>query len=148
MIERAKENWRRYKESEPGRRFQDRYRRHQENRRGGFDARALLSIVGGVVVVVGGLITVPGPGPGWVITFLGLGLIAGEFRPIARFMDRAEVKLRALAQWSVDIWTKSSTLTKAWICLGILLCLAALGYGAYHLFFGSSDSYLPRFFDT
>ena len=100
MIESARENWRRFKESEPGRRFEDRYRRHQENRRGRFDVQTLLSIGGGIVIVVGGLVAVPGPGPGWVITFLGLGLIAGEFLPVARFMDRAEVKLRGVAQWA------------------------------------------------
>ena len=29
------------------------------------------------MVVVGDLVAVPGPGPGWVIAFLGLSLIAG-----------------------------------------------------------------------
>ena len=81
----------------------------------------------------------PGPGPGWVITFLGLGLIAGEFRPVARFMDRAEVKLRALARWLVSAWTSSSTAAKVLACLAILLCLAALGYGTYYLFFSGSN---------
>ncbi len=91
------------------------------------------------MVVVGGLFAVPGPGPGWVITFLGLGLIAGEFRPIARFMDRAEVKLRAAVRWGVSVWAGSSTVMKVLVCVVILLCLAALGYGAYYLFFGSSN---------
>ncbi|MCA1717768.1 MAG: hypothetical protein LC781_13435 [Actinobacteria bacterium] len=139
MIERAKENWRRFRESEQGHRFQDRYRRHQENRRGRFDARTFLSIGGGTLVVVGGLIAVPGSGPSWVITFLGLGLIAGEFRPVARFMDRAEVKLRALTRWFVGLWTSSSTAVKVLTCLAILLCLAALGYAAYYLCFVSSN---------
>ena len=91
------------------------------------------------MVVVGGLIAVPGPGPGWVITFLGLGLISSEFRPVARFMDRAEMKLRALARWVAGAWTSSSTVVKASICLAILLCIAALVYGAYYLFFGGSN---------
>lgn len=91
------------------------------------------------MVVVGGLIAVPGPGPGWVITFLELSLIAGEFRPVARFMDRAEVNLRALVRWVVGAWTSSSTGVKVLICLAILLCLAALGYGAYYLFFSGSN---------
>lgn len=138
MIERARENWRRFKESEPGQRFQDRYRRHQENRRGELDPRTFLSIGGGILVVVGGLIAVPGPGPGWLITFLGLGLVAGEFQPVARSMDRAEVKLRALARWVAGAWTSSSTAVKVSICLAILLCLVALVYVAYYLFFGSS----------
>jgi hypothetical protein len=72
VIEKAKENWRRFKESEPGHRFQDRFRQHQENGRGRFDAQTFLSIGGGILVVVGGLVAVPGPGPGWVITFLGI----------------------------------------------------------------------------
>ncbi len=139
MIEKARENWRQFKESEQGHRFQDRYHRHQENRRGRFDPRTLLSIWGGILVVVGGLFAVPGPGPGWVITFLGLGLIAGEFRPIARFMDRAEVKLRALERWVMGAWTSSSTTAKVLASLAILFCIAALGYGAYYLFFGGSN---------
>ncbi len=140
MIEKAKENWRQFKESEPGHRFQDGYRRRQQSSSGRFSPRTLLGVVGGIAIVVGGLIAVPGPGPGWVITFVGLGLIAGEFRPIARFMDWAEVKLRALARWGADIWMSSSTVVKALICLAILLCIAALGYGSYHLFFGGSNS--------
>jgi uncharacterized protein (TIGR02611 family) len=139
VIEKAKENWRRFKESEQSHRFQDRHRRHQENRRGGFDPWTLLRIGGGIFVVVGGLIAVPGPGPGWVITFLGLGLIAGEFRPVARFMDRAEVNLRALARWAVGAWSSSSTGIKVLICLAILLSLATLGYVAYYLFFSGSN---------
>ena len=89
--------------------------------------------------MVGGLIAVPGPGPGWVITFLGLGLIAGEFLPVARFMDRAEVKLRAAARWLASTWTSSSSIAKVSVCLAILLCIAELGYGAYYLFFGGAN---------
>jgi hypothetical protein len=71
-IERAKENRRRFKESEPGHRFQERSRCHQENRRGKLNYRTFPSIEGGILVLVGGLITVPGPGADWVITFMGL----------------------------------------------------------------------------
>ncbi len=85
----------------------------------------------------------PGPGPGWIITFLGLGLFAGEFLPVARFMDRVEVELRALARWVVGTWTSSSTAVKILTCLAILLCIAALGYGAYYLFFGGSNFLTP-----
>ena len=139
MIDRAKENWLRVKESEPGRRFRDRYRRHQENRRGRFDARTFLSIGGGILVVVGGLVAVPGPGPGWVITFLGLGLIAGEFLPVARLMDRAELKLRAWTRRVAGARPKPYTATKVSVCLAILLCIRAVGDGANYLFFGGSN---------
>lgn len=137
MIEKARENWRRLKESEPGERFQDGYRRRQQNSRVRFSVRALLGVVGGILVVVGGLIAIPGPGPGWLITCFGLGLIAGEVRSFARFMDRAEVKLRMLGRWCAGVWTKSHTVAKVSICLAGLLCVAALGYAAYYLFFGA-----------
>ena len=91
------------------------------------------------MVMVEGLTGVAGPRPGWVLTFLGLGLIAGEFLPVARFMDRGEVKLRAAARWLASTWTSSSSIAKVSVCLAILLCIAALGYGAYYLFFGGSN---------
>ena len=49
------------------------------------------------MVVGGGLVAVPGPGPGWLIILLGLVMIAGESLSFARFADRAEIKLRRLA---------------------------------------------------
>lgn len=86
--------------------------------------------------MLGGIVAVPGPGPGWLIVFLGLGLVAGEFRPIARFMDWAEVRLRRLARWAAGVWVNSSPAVKALIVVAILLCATAFGYGAYRLFFG------------
>jgi hypothetical protein len=44
-----------------------------------------------------------------------------------------------MARWVVGVWTSSSTLAKVLACLAILLCLAALGYGAYYLFFSGSN---------
>jgi hypothetical protein len=46
------------------------------------------------MVVGGGLVAVPGPGPGWLIILLGLVMIAGESLSFARFADRAEIKLK------------------------------------------------------
>ncbi len=50
--------------------------------------------------MVGGIIAVARPRPGWLIVSLGLslsGLVAGEFEPIARFTDGLEVRLGRLA---------------------------------------------------
>jgi len=101
-----------------------------------FDLGLVASVLGGVLIVLGGIVAVPGPGPGWLIVFLGLGLVAGEFRPIARFMDWAEVRLRRLARWAAGVWANSSPAVKALIVVAILLCAAALGHGAYRLLFG------------
>jgi uncharacterized protein (TIGR02611 family) len=136
MIEKIRESWQSFKESEPGQRFKDRYRRRQQSKSGKFDLELVVSVLGGILIVLGGIVAVPGPGPGWLIVFLGLGLVAGEFRPIARFMDWAEVRLRRLARWAAGVWVNSSPAVKALIVVAILLCAAAVGYGAYRLFFG------------
>jgi len=135
MIEKIRESWQSFKESEPGQRYKDRYRRRQQSKSGEFDLGLVVSVLGGVLIVLGGIVAVPGPGPGWLIVFLGLGLVAGEFRPIARFMDWAEVRLRRLARWAAGVWANSSPAVKALIVVAILLCAAALGYGAYRLLF-------------
>jgi hypothetical protein len=59
------------------------------------------------MVVGGGLVTVPGPGPGWLIILLGLVMIAGESLSFASFPDRAEIKLRRLARRVAAVWAAS-----------------------------------------
>lgn len=86
--------------------------------------------------MLGGIVAVPGPGPGWVIIFLGLGMIVGEFRPAARFLDWVEVRARRLARWSKDAWTNSPIVVRVSVALITLICAAAFGYGAYYLGFG------------
>jgi hypothetical protein len=83
MIARMKQSWRRFKESKQGHRFQDRYRR-QESEHGWRDPSRLFYVVGGLVLAVGSLLLGVLPGPGMLTFFVGLGMIAGEFRPVAR----------------------------------------------------------------
>ena len=87
--------------------------------------------------MVGGIIAVPAPGPGWLIILLGLGVIAGESLFFARSIDRVEVSLRWLARLAVGAWIASPTLVKVLIALTVLACATALGYGMYRLIFGS-----------
>ena len=64
MIRKARENWRRFKQSEPGHRFQD-HHRYQQSRVGKSSyLRGFFGIVEDLLVVAGGLIAMPGPGPG------------------------------------------------------------------------------------
>lgn len=134
MIGKARENWRRLKESEPGHRYQDHYHRQQRSS-GRSIFRLIFGIVGGFLVVVGGIIAVPGPGPGWLIILLGLGMIAGESLFFARSLDWVEVELRGLARWVAGVWTASPATAKALIVLALLACATALGYGIYRLIF-------------
>ena len=93
-----KENWRRYRASKPGRRFQDRYRR-QESEHCWQDPRKLFYVVGGLTIALGSLLLGVLPGPGTLTFFVGLGMIAGEFRLVARLLDWAKVRARELGRW-------------------------------------------------
>lgn len=41
--------------------------------------RVLIAVVGGAIII-GGLILVPLPGPGWLIVFVGIAVLGTEFR--------------------------------------------------------------------
>jgi hypothetical protein len=86
------QSWDRFASSPPGRRFQDRYRRKRESPRGGL-ARCG-AVCAGIVLTLAGIFFLAVPGPGIPILAVGLALIAQESRLAARFLDRAEVRLR------------------------------------------------------
>ncbi len=60
----------------------------------------MVIVVIGLAIALGGLFLVPAPGPGWIVTFLGLGLLGSEFAPIARALDWLELKGRAVGGWA------------------------------------------------
>ncbi len=100
-----KDSWWRFKASKPGHRFQDRYhRRRQESEQGWWDPRRLFNVVGGLIIAVGSALLGVLPGPDTLTFFLGLGMIAGEFGPVARLLDWAEVRVRKLGQWVKGTW--------------------------------------------
>ena len=134
LLEKAKESWRRFKEGEPGRRFQERYRRRQEERQGRWDAARLFNVVAGLALLLGGLFLIPAPGPGWGTVFLGGALLGGESLPVARLLDRAEVALRSAAETGKKIWGRLPPVGKLVVGLVGLAAAAALGYGVYALF--------------
>ncbi|MDQ3815305.1 MAG: PGPGW domain-containing protein [Armatimonadota bacterium] len=139
MIDKLKKNWKQFKNDEPGTRCQNAYHRRQQESQGRLTGTKLFNIIGGLVVVLAGIFFVPAPGPGSAIIVLGLGLLGSEFLPVARFVDASEIKARAAARETKEFWAKSSLGTKAVISLMLLTCLAAMGYGAYSLFFDSGS---------
>ncbi len=60
--------------------------------------RIIIGIVGGIVVLAG-LIMVPYPGPGWLVVFAGLAILATEFDRAQRILDHARDKYDAWQQW-------------------------------------------------
>ena len=60
--------------------------------------KASIGIVGGVVVLLG-LVAIPYPGPGWLIVFAGLAILATEFEWAQRLLDRLRGKYDAWTEW-------------------------------------------------
>ncbi len=57
-----------------------------------------VGLLGGLIVVVG-LVLVPLPGPGWVIVFIGLAVLATEFTWAARLEKFARKHVAAWTKW-------------------------------------------------
>lgn len=91
-----KEDWKQLKASEPGHRFQDRYkRRHQPGKHRNSFKTSL--IVGAGLLIIGvGILLLIFPGPGWITIVVGLAFIAGESLFLARILDILEMVIRKM----------------------------------------------------
>lgn len=96
-----------------------------------------LVIVIGLAITVVGIILLPFPGPGWLVIFLGLGVLASEFEPAARLRSFAIRKVKAWNQWQ-----KTQPL---WVRGLLVLALTLLVLGVFYLLFLVSGvpGYLP-----
>lgn len=94
--------------------------------------RILVGVVGTVVMVVG-LALVPLPGPGWLIVFLGLGILATEFEWAERLLDYGKRTLQAWLAWlgrqHLAVRALISLATLAFVAGVVLLTLHLSGTG-------------------
>lgn len=134
-MDHLKEDWRHLKHGEPGQRFKDRYYLSQRRNRSRITFWRVFNIGAGSGIALGGLLMVIAPGPGWLAIFLGLGMLSGELLPVARILDRIEVRLRKLIRWLREAWNNTPVVGKALILLAILTVVAASVYGAYDFLF-------------
>ena len=91
--------------------------------------RIAIGIAGGAVLVVG-IIAIPYPGPGWLIVFAGLAILATEFTWAQRVLDMAKGKYDQWQTWLAG----QSTLVKAsiWTLTAIVVVVTIWllnGYG-------------------
>jgi hypothetical protein len=135
MIERIRTSWRIFAGGRPGLRFRERYRLRQSRGRGGFHPARLLHIVGGTALIAGSALFGWLPILGWGTVFVGLGLIAGEFYPVARLMDRLEARARILFKPLGKKLARLPAWTQVSVSLTIALVTFALVYGLYSLTF-------------
>lgn len=120
----------------PGRRFEDRYEAARAARlRGGWSHRLgrILRLVIAVLAFGVGLVLAVMPGPAILFFLLSGSLLAAESRGVARILDRIEVRLRMVWQWSRRIWSKLPVWGRACVVLLIAAAGAASTYVSYRL---------------
>ena len=128
-------SWHEFKEGRPGRRFQDAARRNAASRsKHGLLYRCVRPLLGILLLLIGVFLCVV-PGPGIPFILLGLSILSGSSKTIARFLDWSELKLRALINWLKRWWHHSPQAGK--VAAVLLVCAIATGlcYGAYFLVF-------------
>ncbi len=134
-LENSIKEWRWFlKESAPGCRFRNRYRRRQQAGRDRSKLEKASYVAFGIAIVIGSLLLAPLPGPGWGTFFVGLGIVAGEVLHVARLLDRGEVKLREALQRTKGVWDESAPAVRVLIALTISLCVVSAVYGAHQMF--------------
>ncbi|GLY30438.1 hypothetical protein Kisp02_38030 [Kineosporia sp. NBRC 101731] len=88
--------------------------------------RIVVGLVGGAIVV-GGLVLVPLPGPGWLIVFVGLAVLATEFTWAARLEQFARKQVSAWTAWLMT----QPIYIRALVGLGTALLVAAFFWVAF-----------------
>lgn len=136
MIEHIRTSWRIFAGGRPGLRFRERYRLRQSRGRRGLHPARLAYLAGGMTLVVVSALFGWLPILGWGTAILGLAMIAGEFYPVARLMDRLEVRARGLFKplgkklAGLPVWAQLS------VSLTVALATFALVYGLSSLALG------------
>ena len=75
--------------------FRDRLR---ANRTARVVYRVVVACIGVAIIVVG-VVLLPLPGPGWLVIFVGLGVLSTEFAWAERLLDRVRAEVRRWTQW-------------------------------------------------
>jgi uncharacterized protein (TIGR02611 family) len=91
--------------------------------------RTFIGFIGGIVVIAG-IIMIPYPGPGWLIVFAGLGILATEYPWAKRLLNFAKSKYDAWNAWikRQNFFVQSAT----WLLTAIVVVVTVWllnGYG-------------------
>lgn len=70
----------------------------RSTRTGALTLKIVVGVIG-TVMVVGGLIMVPFPGPGWLVVFAGLAVLATEFHWAHKLLEFGKRTLHAWTEW-------------------------------------------------
>ncbi|MEV0379585.1 TIGR02611 family protein [Nonomuraea sp. NPDC050643] len=70
----------------------------RSTRTGALTLKIVVGVIG-TLMVVGGLIMVPFPGPGWLVVFAGLAVLATEFHWAHKVLEFGKRTLHAWTEW-------------------------------------------------
>jgi uncharacterized protein (TIGR02611 family) len=106
-----------------------RVRRRVHRRPGGARIwQAGIAVVGSITIIVGVILLVL-PGPGWVVIFIGLGILATEFAWAKSLLTSMR---RAVGRWAA--WARDQGHGRIGVLVGVVvLVLAALAVAAWLL---------------
>ena len=122
MIQKLKTEWFQFKLGKPGQRF---YNRHQRLQRETLVDRITQSALG-IIFSALGIALIPLPGPGTIVAVFGLCLLGSEFLPVARWLDRTEVKLRPKCRPWIQKFEKLAKPVQIGIELGLVVLTAGI----------------------
>ncbi|HEU5268221.1 MAG TPA: TIGR02611 family protein [Jatrophihabitans sp.] len=84
----------------------------------------------GVLIIAGGIILLPLPGPGWLIIFAGLGLLATEYEWAHRLLTFAKQKVQSWWHWigRQPMWVRAAVGLLTALLVGAIVALAVWLY--------------------
>lgn len=103
-----------------------------------FVYRIFIAVLG-LAIVVGGIILLPLPGPGWVIIFIGLGVWASEFTWASRLLQWTKAQVRSWTRWL----GRQNILVRGLVSLAIVALVLGCIYG--YLLWQGIPTWLPDF---
>lgn len=103
--------------------------RIKRTRSGAVSYRIAIAVLG-LAIIAAGIILLPLPGPGWLIIFAGLGVLATEFAWASRLLGYARDQV---GRWTDWVQARSRPV-QALIGLVFLAFAAALAYAAWYVY--------------
>jgi uncharacterized protein (TIGR02611 family) len=76
-------------------------RRIRSHRKSHLAYRLAVGVLGGAITVLG-LVLIPAPGPGWLVVFLGLAVLASEFEWARRLLEYARHQVGRWTDWATS----------------------------------------------
>lgn len=104
----------------------------RDRRAADFLYRIAIAVVGLAVLAVG-ILAIPYPGPGWAIVFVGLAILASEFRWAQRLLAFAKQRYDKVMAWfrAQGLWVQAAgvVFTTA-VVVATLWLVGAIGWAA------------------